>query len=133
MVVQIRRLLKKATPDQVRAVRELDELKDQGVELIDAGPGSIRLYFSCRDDKSLDVLKSWLQYGRLVELVESLLTSLTTAQISLTLKCDDKQFNDKMLYFSHKKQIRGKSCRSMSSKLTYVVECVLRKYGASKR
>ena len=108
LVTQIKRLLKNATPDQILAVRELDELKEQGVTLIDAGLGSIRLYFSCRDDKSLHVLKSWLQNGRLLELVESLLISLTSSRSSLQLKCDDKQFNNGMLYFSHRKQIQGK-------------------------
>ena len=122
IVTQVKNLLKKATPEELaelreqgvvltpeeaRAVQPLVEMREKGVQLIDAEVGSIRLCFSCRDDKSLTALKTWMENGQLLEF---LLISLMTPRVSLEFKCDEEQFNNGMLYFKHKTQLQGKSC-----------------------
>jgi len=109
LVNRMKRLLHSASSDEFRKVKELVELREQGVNLMDVRHGSIRLYFWCLNGSSVRVLKEWLETGRLQTVIEKLfvLVSSSSSPKSLRLSFDSEQFDRAIRIFTKRATCNG--------------------------
>ena len=65
---------------QARMIKELAELWEQEIELLDVERGSVRLYLWCRSERALQVLEEWLDNGHLQNIIHNWFTALLQLQ-----------------------------------------------------
>jgi hypothetical protein len=87
-------------PDDAKC-NAFSELRKQGVIWIGASLGCIRLFFWCQTLKSIQILRSWLDSGRLSKTISALFSSLVLnhSPIAVQLQWNVAQLNSGERYF----------------------------------
>ena len=91
---RLKRLIRHATPEQLNdfqvnlnEMQELVDLRRRGVHLVNAGEGSVYLYFWCRTREAVQCLMEWIDSGQLASTIEQLINLATAGEEKLAVSC----------------------------------------------